>query len=356
MRVIIAAGGTGGHLFPALAVAEALHAEGKETEITFIGVGTELEKKLLGKTPFRHHVVPFTGLVGKGIKGVGAVMFQLPRAFFKVMKLYLQHRPDLVIGFGGYPSVVPVCVAKCLFIPVFIHEQNVQIGVANKMLSLFSKKTFAVHGAQGFWGRNVEHLDNPVRAVFREVSPWRSPKAGEPFCLLVFGGSQGARSLNSAMVELAELFSQLSIRVIHQTGRNDFSRVKEGYARGSNLSVEVVEFIDDMKSAYEQAHLVVCRAGAMSVSELSAVRRPVIFVPLAIALGHQAKNAEHLVQRKRALIVLDNQELGKRLGEILVDFVRHPEKLEAMVAQDAGKNSTTFSADIIAKSARLIIE
>jgi UDP-N-acetylglucosamine--N-acetylmuramyl-(pentapeptide) pyrophosphoryl-undecaprenol N-acetylglucosamine transferase len=351
---VFAAGGTGGHVFPALAVAQALAKLDSSAETVLVGVGSEIEAKLTAERGIRREVIRFVPLTGKGLRGLLSLSIAVPRALFQAIQLYRQLKPKVVMGFGGYPSVVPVLTAWMMGIPCVVHEQNVEVGLANRMLGLFADKVYAVHNAHGFWRKGrVHYLGNPVRDAFHRLPDWRMPQTGEPFKILIVGGSQGAVSLNSAVLEALPVMRKLGLEIIHQTGALDYERVRKSYADAGFAGVQVHPFIDDIAAEYGRAHLVVCRAGALTVAEVSAAGRPAIFVPLRIARGHQAENVQYLAQRGAALVYDQGPETGARLASSIEDLVRYPEKLAAMarlareISVEGGLTSAQYLAQVL---------
>lgn len=352
MLFIFAAGGTGGHLFPALAVAQALRLQ--NIEVKFFVVGKELEKKLLEKAGFDYESIPFFPVTGKGVWGMLRALVVFPGALYRVIVFYLRLKPRVVVGFGGYPSFVPVVAAWMLRIPVALQEQNVQPGLANRVLSIFSRRVFAVPGAKGFIRDNIMFVDNPVRHSFYDVTKWTEPAQGEPLRLLVFGGSQGARGLNSGILEILPLLKSFGTCVVHQTGTGDYDRVRSCYDQESFCSAEVLPFIEDMVGELQRAHLVVCRAGALTVAEVVAARRPAIFVPLPIAGAHQKANVQNLVSHGGALMVEQGEGFSERLSLVLTELLEHPVNLRSIVSQlellsetSRTRPDTTISKELI---------
>lgn len=331
MHILIAAGGTGGHILPAIAVAQALKDLEPDCEITFVGVGKDLEKKLVGEAGFPLESLSFVPLSGGGIRGLFGVISSLPRGMRRAYQLFEKVNPDVVVGFGGYPAVLPLITALLRGIPRVLHEQNGKVGIANRFLSLIANKIFAVHGARGFWSiSRIEFVNNPVRKKFLEIAKWAAPSEGQALRVLIAGGSQGAVALNAAVVECADLFAKLNIEVTHQTGAKDFDNIANEYRQRGFANVAVVPFIDEMADAFAAAHLVICRAGAMTVAEVCASGRPAIFVPLVIAGGHQADNCRSLVQKSGALMLEQNSELVLKLREMIEHLVGHPDTLNSI--------------------------
>ena len=329
MSIVFACGGTGGHIFPALALAEELKVQG-ENEIIFIGVGKELEARLIPEE-FERVSIPFFPVLGKGIGGLIRVAFQFPLALYRALLLYRRIRPKVVLGFGGYPSFVPLLAAYLLRIPRALHEQNVHVGLANRALSLFAQVIFAPPGADGFWrSSNIVSSGNPVRAEIYRVSPYQGLQAGRGLRILVLGGSQGALRLSQAICDLVPFWLEHSIELRHQTGKQHYEDIKARYEEQNFEQVCIFPFIDDILSSYQWADLVVCRAGAMTVAEVLTTCRPMILVPLSIAGGHQRANAEIASSLGAGLIVEDNSELSSKLSEEIGKLLSQPEKLSEM--------------------------
>lgn len=354
MKIILAAGGTGGHIYPAIAVAQALQKY-PDTEIQFIGVGRELEEKLISQAGFPYQRLAFVPLLGGGLKGVVRLLSALPGGIFKGLRLFSQLKPQVVVGFGGYPSFLPMLVAWLKGVPSILQEQNVQVGVANKILSIFAKKIFAVPGAHGFINkRRVTEILNPVREAIAGITPWTPPR--EELRVLIIGGSQGAVSLNKAVCELREVFTASGVQLTHQTGEVDFKRVKEHFKQYPQ--VDVRPYIDDMAEAYQQAHLIISRAGAMSVAEIATAGRPAIFIPLPIAKAHQEKNALPLAAAGGATIIQQDAHLRQKLEQAVRAFLKDPEKLASMAeaARRFASQGGGPAAEVIASEIRKLAQ
>ncbi|OVE79942.1 undecaprenyldiphospho-muramoylpentapeptide beta-N-acetylglucosaminyltransferase [bacterium J17] len=335
--IAIAAGGTGGHVIPAIAVAEALREERPELECIFIGTGQELEHKLVKASGFDLVVLPALPFVGGGVLGKLRYLLYLPMGLFMASKLLVERKVDAVLGFGGYPSVMPSLAAKLLRKPLFIHEQNVAAGAANKLLGLLAKIVFAVPGARGFLRKNnLVYFGNPVRKSFTLAPKWEAPSADISIKLLVTGGSQGAVSLNSAVISLLDRLEEEAelkdrVELLHQVGNRDFDRVAAIYRERGRGRFRAVPFVEDMASAYADCDLVISRAGAMTVAEILASKRPAVFVPLPIAGGHQARNVEKLAEVGACKMLPQDEQLEQNLSDLVISLLRSPAQLEEMV-------------------------
>jgi len=351
MKILFAAGGSGGHILPAIAVAQALKRLKPEVQILFVGSGAQLEEKLVGGAGFTLRVVRFVPFVGKGVGGALKVLLLLPRARWQTFLLIRKELPALVAGFGGYPSVLPGLVAKCKGLSCIIQEQNAEVGLANRLLGLVADRVFAVNGAAGFWGtRSVSHLANPVREDFSDIPAWQMPGGDERLRILIVGGSQGAVSLNTAVLSLLDLLDREDVEIVHQTGAFDYERVSSSY-RALKLDAAVEAFFDDMPGQYARAHLVICRAGAMTVAEVSAAGRPAIFVPLAIARGHQRKNCEYLVEKGAAFVIEQGPQTERELRALVSGLLEDRRSLEAMahISRRISREGGEMSAITIAR-------
>lgn len=330
--VVFAAGGTGGHIAPAIAVYEAIQRH-SDIRAVFIGIGREAEQKMLSSLPVEYQVVPFFPIVGKSIGGILRALCQFPKAFFQARRLLLECQPKFVIGFGGYPSVVPVIAAWSLGLPVFLHEQNRVVGYANKLLSLFVQRIYCAPGTSRFWkSTHLVPVSMPVRQVFLTISSWQKPSEENPLTLLILGGSQGAVRVNNAILTLIPFFQQNNIRIIHQTGAVDFEKVEKRYRETPGLNYQVFPFSSNIPKLLSDAHLVVSRAGAMAVAECSAAGRPVVYIPLAIANAHQKHNTLDALASGAAVVVQQTSALEAELADCLIPLLSSREQLAEMAS------------------------
>ena len=329
-HVVVAGGGTGGHLFPGIALAETLAARG--VRVTFVGTAAGIEVRAVPGAGFPLRLIPGAqvrgGGVGRAVRGVGATALGVLRARALLREL----RPDLVVGVGGYASVATVVAARLGRTPIVLLEQNTIPGVASRTLGrLADRICLGFEEAARFFpaGRAV-HTGNPVRARVLAAPPTAHPTPG----LLVFGGSQGARRLNDAIVGAAERLGALAgeLRIRHQTGTPDHDRVVAAWSR-LGIAAKVDAFVDDMGAAYADADLVVARAGAMSCAEITARGLPAILVPYPHAADdHQRHNAEALVRAGAAILILDRDLDGERLTAALRPLLADASARERMAA------------------------
>ena len=352
MRIIIAGGGTGGHVIPALAIAQQLKKQ-FGAEVLFIGTARGIETRLVPQAGFPLELIQVGALKNVSLMTRAKTMFDLPRAIAASSRMLTDFDPEVVIGVGGYASGPAMVAAIRRRLPTLAFEPNVVPGFANRMIARWVSAA-AVHFEETC--RYFPHCrvtGVPVRATFFSIPP----KTGGVPTLLVFGGSQGARAINQAMIEsLAGLRAKIpGIHIIHQTGQRDYEHVLAAYQQ-SGISGEVHKFIDDMPGTFGRADLLVCRSGASTVGEITAAGKPAIFVPFpAAADDHQNVNARAL-ERAGAAIVVEESNLGaaylvdtiaaligdaRRLGGMsaAAKSLAHPkavEEIAEMVAQLAG--------------------
>jgi UDP-N-acetylglucosamine--N-acetylmuramyl-(pentapeptide) pyrophosphoryl-undecaprenol N-acetylglucosamine transferase len=336
MTIVIAAGGTGGHLYPAVALARAFQQKNPATTIVFVGTARGLESKVLAHEGFELILISAKPVMGKSVIEAAQGLLSLPVSLWQCLKLLKARRVDLVLGVGGYTSPMMVLAAALIGTARVILEPNAYPGMANKAVGPFAQRVFLSYesAASSFDRRKIRVVGTPIRKEFVEQSPQEgvaTPAPGQ--CrVLIFGGSQGARAINSAVVEglpdLMKRHPQLS--VIHQTGDADYDRVTEAYRR-AGISAQVTPFLYDMPSALRSADLVVARAGAMTVAELTACGKPAILIPLPQAIyDHQTRNAK-VMEAAGAAVVLSQAELtGARLTDAIARILDDPERLRAM--------------------------
>ena len=330
LRVLFAGGGTGGHLFPGIAVARELLHRQPAARIWFAGSGRDLEVRVLAREGFPLERVRAVGLVGRSPLAVAKGLGALPAAFLDAAGVLRRDRPDLVVGLGGYSSGPVVLLAAVSGVPTLLLEQNAVPGVTNRLLSrvvraaaVSFEETASHFGARGFYS------GNPVRTGFFEAPPPMVAPANPR--ILVLGGSQGAHALNVAMIGAAPalMTGPRPIHITHQSGYADLELVRDGYQR-AGVPARVEAFIDDMTVEMSDADLVVCRAGATTLAELAAAGRPAILVPFPFAANdHQRLNAA-AVANVGAADVIDPNELTEDLLA---------ERLQAWIADDAGRMS-----------------
>jgi UDP-N-acetylglucosamine--N-acetylmuramyl-(pentapeptide) pyrophosphoryl-undecaprenol N-acetylglucosamine transferase len=329
MRVILAGGGTGGHLFPGLAVAREFQRRDAMTEIMFVGTERGIEARVLPHEGFRLETIDVKGLKGRGVRGLLDAVYGIPAGLLQSLGIVKRFRPDCILGLGGYASGPLLLAAKLRGIRCAIMEQNLQPGFTNKMLARFVDKIFTSYRETASYlpSKNILETGNPVR--------WqRLPDAprDEKFTLLIFGGSAGAHRINMAVLNALEQMTELAsqLRIVHQTGAADFSAINKAY-QALPFDAEALPFIDRMDDAYARADLVLCRAGATTVAELTAFGKAAILIPYPYAIyDHQRWNAQALADKGAAEVILDQELNGAELALRLRDYLADRKKIEAM--------------------------
>lgn len=324
-RIIIAGGGTGGHIFPAIAIANALKRRAQNTEVLFVGAIGRMEMEKVPQAGYEIEGIPIAGFNRSSlIKNMG-LPWKLLKSFFKVRQIVNRFKPDAVIGVGGYSSFPVLRYAQIRGIPTFIHESNSFAGKSNQLLGRKATKIFvATDGMETFFpAAKIVITGNPIRPQIATANAISKEEALQYFGLtsnkttvLAVGGSLGARSINEAIEKGLEPLLQKNIQLIWQTGKTEAERWKRS-ATGKE-GVWVSEFITAMEYAYAAADIVVSRAGAMAVAELCVVQKPVVFVPFPFAAeDHQTANAMNLVRRDAALMVKDSEAGEKVIPQVL---------------------------------------
>jgi UDP-N-acetylglucosamine--N-acetylmuramyl-(pentapeptide) pyrophosphoryl-undecaprenol N-acetylglucosamine transferase len=329
MRVILAGGGTGGHLFPGLAVAREFQRRDANVDILFVGTAQGIEFRVLPKEGFKLETLVVKGIKGRGWRGWLDALYGVPASFARSLAIIKTFRPDCVIGLGGYASGPLLLAGRLAGARCAIMEQNLRPGFTNRLLARWVHRVFTSYaGSAEFFPRSrVIVTGNPVRWEKLPVMAKR-----EKFSLLIFGGSAGARRINQAVVDALKRLTDVKeqLYVMHQTGTLDYSAIKEAYA-GLPFDARVVPFIDAMDEAYALADLVICRAGATTVAELTAFGKAAILVPYPYAIyDHQRGNARALVERGAAEMVLDDDLSGALLAEKLRGYLTDRPRLDTM--------------------------
>lgn len=348
---MIAGGGTGGHLFPALAIAEAFMERKPDRRILFVGTGRGLEASVLAKEKYSYQTITVASWHGKSPLAKLGTLFSIPRSLWRARSLIHSFHPDFVLGVGGYASGPVVLVAWASGVRTAIQEQNAFPGLSNRILGRFVDRVFIsfADSARHFPAKKTVLTGNPVRRKMRPKTHRPPGEGTPPFTLLVFGGSQGAHRLNQAMVEsLPYLRAERGKwRIIHQCGDRDIQEVREGYAK-EGWEAEVQAFIHEMDQAYGAADLVVCRAGATTLFELMAMGKPAVLVPYPFAANdHQALNARVLVRAGAALMIRNEELTGSLLGGTLRELSGDPGRLESMGRASAALAKPQAAQEIV---------
>jgi len=348
MRLLLAGGGTGGHLFPAVALAQQLLQQDESSVVRFVGTERGLEKRLLPKLGYELSTIDMVGVVGRGWKGRFEVVPKLTKSLVQSKKILAEFKPDIVIGVGGYASVPVLMMAKLLGIPYIIHEQNAIPGVSNRLLGKGAQRvclSFAVSG-HSFSPDKTIVTGNPVRPGLEPLAS-QYPVNGK---LLIFGGSQGAKAINQAICGMLPILKEWHVvpDIIHQTGEDDFTMVQQAYRDAGFDESQVVPFIDDMTEAYAASCLVICRAGATTLAELAICGRPAILIPFPHATGdHQTANARTLKNRGAAVLLPQSELTAERLATLVRNLLADQQTLSHMAAQGQQLGQPGAARDIL---------
>ncbi len=321
VRILVAASGTGGHLIPAIHIIDALKSVQPDAVVECIGVGRPLEEKILGGHGLKRHIISGTAIKRRGLGGLLRFVFMTPRCFLQCVSLFRRFRPDVVVGIGGYASVMPVVVARLMRIPTWAHEAELHPGLANSVLGFFaSTVSISFEETKIRGGANLEFTGHPVRPELATVER-RKVRSNNPERLLILGGSQGAQGLDNVISEIGEFLKERAIEVVHQCRSENIELVVNSY-RACGVMASVVPFIDDMAGAYDWADVIISRAGASSVAEIGCVNKPTIFVPYPFQQGtHQTDNARSLANAGKAVVVEEAQpNFAGRLLESLQEL------------------------------------
>jgi UDP-N-acetylglucosamine--N-acetylmuramyl-(pentapeptide) pyrophosphoryl-undecaprenol N-acetylglucosamine transferase len=330
-RVVVAGGGTGGHLFPALAVADELRRRRPSAEIVFAGGRRGLETRLVPRAGYPLWTLPLSGIKGASLPARAVAAAAAGWGVARCALWMLGKRPRLVIGVGGYASGPAVLAARLLGVRTMVMEQNHFPGAVNRWLARWVDAVCVPSEAarRRLGGRGLV-TGNPVRPEFARIG---DPPAGPELSLLVFGGSRGARSINRAIAEALPHLAKLTPppRIVHQTGAGEAASVLEAYRGYPEGKAEVLEFLDDMPERLAAADLAVCRAGATTLAELAAAGRPAILVPFPFAADdHQRLNAEAVAEAGAAVVIPDRELTGERVAGAVAELAAEPERRRRM--------------------------
>jgi UDP-N-acetylglucosamine--N-acetylmuramyl-(pentapeptide) pyrophosphoryl-undecaprenol N-acetylglucosamine transferase len=333
MRVLIAAGGTGGHIYPGIAVAKEILRRQPESEVGFVGTARGLESRLVPQAGFKLSIIDSAGLKNVGPVARARGLLVLPKSFLTARGLIKAFQPDVVIGAGGYVSGPVLLTAALLNLPTLVMESNALPGWTNRVLARFvDKAAVSFDVALPFFRGKGFVTGNPVRREFFEI-PAKQREPGQ-FSILVFGGSQGAHAINEAMIAALPALAGLKdvLRITHQTGERDFDTAQRAYlAAGWDERASVTKYIDNMVAAFAGVDLVISRAGATTTAELIAAGKASIMVPFPFAADdHQRKNAEALAQAGAGRMILQQDLSAERLAREITSLVSEPERINEM--------------------------
>ena len=339
LRVVIAGGGTGGHLFPGIAVAEEFQARNAKNSVLFVGTGRPFEVSTLSEAGFAHRRITAEGLKGRGIKNQLVAMLKIPIGVVESMLILKSFRPHLVIGVGGYSAGPMVIGAWLLGVKIVLQEQNILPGITNRILSRFADRLYVSFPETKFDAaiEKMRLTGNPVRKEI--IQSIKRPKSAgvaaseeeKKFSILILGGSQGAHRINMAVLEsLEHIENKEKMTFVHQTGVQDEAPVKQRYDE-LGIKSEACAFFKDMDQQYQNADLIICRAGATTVAEITALGKGVIFIPFPFAAdNHQVLNAQSLVKAGAAEMIEEKDLSSESLARRINHYARQPEALKQM--------------------------
>lgn len=354
--LVVAGGGTGGHVLAGIAIADAWRDKYPRSRVLFVGAKGGIEERLVPRAQYPLETLNLGSLKRVSLQKRTKTLLQLPIAFVRSLSIVVRERPAAVIGVGGYASGPFVLIARLLSrkfnTRVAILEQNAVPGLTNKILSYFANFVLCAFSGieRQFYGKKVYITGNPIRAEIRPMDP--APR--NPFTIFIFGGSQGSQGINTLVLDALSELSDLKpkLRFIHQTGELDYARVLEGHKRsGSQARVE--KFIYDMPSAYREASLIICRSGSSTLAEIAAVQRASILIPFPYAADdHQEKNAQLFVDAGAADKLRQFQSTGSDLARIIRSLVaesRTLERMERQVAQFYRPRAARDAVDLLSQ-------
>ncbi len=341
LKIVIAGGGTGGHLFPGIAIAQEFEARNAASRIIFISTGNPLERSVLSKTGYRLQTITAAGIKGLGLWNQIRSGLKIPKGILEANRILKKFSPDLTIGLGSYSAGPVVFAAWLRRIPIVVHEQNILPGITNRILSRFANRIYISfkNTRSHMDPQKVNWTGNPVRqdildSAARIIDPKTDESGTKPFTVLIIGGSQGAHRINMAVIEALDHLRDLEqLHFVHQTGQADEQPVREAYRR-SKVDGTVQAFFNNMAGQYSRADLIICRSGATTVAEITALGKAAIFIPFPFAAdNHQVLNAGSLSDVGAAEILTEKNLSGKILSEKIAYYAAHPAELENMSAK-----------------------
>jgi UDP-N-acetylglucosamine--N-acetylmuramyl-(pentapeptide) pyrophosphoryl-undecaprenol N-acetylglucosamine transferase len=336
LKLLIAGGGTGGHIFPALAVAREWLSRGEERKVVFVGTQRGIEARLVPEAGF-----PLETIRSAGLKGIGGMKFarnvaKLFPAMWDSLAILGRHNFVGALGVGGYAAGPAMLAAVLRGLPTVVFEPNAEPGFTNRVLAkIVTRIATAYEAPTKLWGSKATLTGIPVRPEFFAIAT-RVPS--EPFHILITGGSQGARVINNTMMDAANLLTARKncISIVHQTGERDYNAVRSAYAQ-REINAEVLPFIGNMAERFAQADLIVCRAGAITAAEVAASGRAAIFIPFGASTdSHQLRNAQEMQRAGAARLIAEPQLTAERLTQEIFTLLDHPDEIQAMSTKARG--------------------
>ena len=347
--LLVMAGGTGGHVFPGIAVAQTLEQQG--WQIRWLGTADRMEAQLVPQHGYGIDFIDIAGVRGNGLKRLALAPFRIIKSILQARQVLKQHQPDVVLGMGGFASGPGGIAAWLEGIPLVLHEQNAAAGMTNRILAKFAQRVLVAFA-------NTTHLPkaqvvgNPVRKEVIALAQQALIEPHAPLKILIVDGSLGAKVLNDTLPQVLSHLPDKSVQIRHQTGKGNSDLVAQAYQASSPVacaSLQVSDFIDDMAQAYRWADLVICRAGALTVSELAVAGVAAIFVPLPHAVDdHQTKNALSLVQANAAILMPQHALSAVSLADEILKFIQQPAQLLAMATQARAQGIADATANVAA--------
>jgi UDP-N-acetylglucosamine--N-acetylmuramyl-(pentapeptide) pyrophosphoryl-undecaprenol N-acetylglucosamine transferase len=347
VKLLIAGGGTGGHVFPALAIAQEWLSRGNEREVVLVGTQRGIEMKLVPQAGLPLETLRVAGLKGKG----GATLFKnlamLAPAMLDARRVLRKHKPVAAFGVGGYAAGPMLLAAWLGRIPNIIFEPNAEPGFTNEVLARISKRIatgYEISARQ--WGKKAIVTGCPVRPEFFSITPRRT---GTPFRLLVTGGSQGALPINRAFVDAMDRLAarKNELAIVHQTGERDYNAVRTAYAR-REINAEVVPFLANMAERFAWADMIVCRAGAITAAEIAAAGRAAIFIPFGRATdSHQLRNAQEMTRVGAGRLISEAELTAEKLTGEIFSLLDQPQEIEKIATAARGLARPTAARDIV---------
>ncbi|MCP3890657.1 MAG: undecaprenyldiphospho-muramoylpentapeptide beta-N-acetylglucosaminyltransferase [Desulfobulbaceae bacterium] len=337
MRLLLTGGGTGGHLFPAIATAQEFQRQYPGTEVLFVGTNRKVDTKSLSAYGFSSKTITCHGVKGKNVFQLLKAVATLPLACIQSLQIIWQFKPDIILGVGGYVTGPVVAAGKSQGVPSVIHEQNSIPGLANRKLGkLANRVCLSLPGSEGgFDPEKIVYTGNPVRKKILKLAENNKESISDKKCILVLGGSQGAHAINGLVPEALaglEEKEQESLSVIHQTGAKDASIVREAYSN-TKIDAQVEPFFSEMHEIYKRADFLVSRAGATTLSEIAVLGKPAILIPYPYAAdNHQEKNGQYYVEGGGAFQFLEKELTPKILQSTIQGMLQNKEEFSRMAS------------------------
>lgn len=357
MKVMIAAGGTGGHIYPGIAVANEIMRRDPSSEVLFVGTSRGLETRIVPENSFQLALIHSVGLKSVGIKGAIKGVVTLPRSFVEARRLLREFRPSVVVGAGGYVSGPVLMMAVVMGIPTLVMDSNALPGFTNRRLARFvDRAALTFNEALPYFGKKGTVTGNPVRKEFFDAAPKQRTVGSTS--VLIFGGSQGARAINNAMIGALDNLNgtRETMNVVHQTGEADFEKVRAAYQEHGWESADVRPYISDIMTEFEKADILICRAGATTCAEIAAAGKAAIMVPLPTAADdHQRKNAEAMQNAGAVKMLVQDQLTPETLAGTLRELADSPETIASMEKAARGlarKDAAEATVNIIEELAK----